>query len=365
MATTQITTHGVSQGPRCNGEEVRKVSGKRRRKRKRKGRGPSRLRDAPSGDKSELTAEESARALGDAKASFVTELLGLVVVVAVLSQFVPVIAAIVGFFGGLHLLGHLKDKILYPSLRRRWIDRELSSMSAQRRRVGGGHTRQMEELSASIAHEIRNPITAAKSLVEQVGEEPNSADNVEYAQVALEELNRVERSISHLLRFAQEEGMELGEVRVDDVVDSALQALSDRVEKSGVRVETDIQTDSTLLGDAEKLRRVLLNLVGNALEILSESQTPQPRIDVQAGENLAGTEIWIRVRDNGPGMSPERVERIFSPFYTARQGGTGLGLAVTQKLVSAHGGEIEVDSELGKGTEFIVTLPRAAEEVPA
>jgi two-component system sensor histidine kinase HydH len=336
------------------------LSKSRKQRRKREGPSRSRPKADPTGDTEDLSAEERARALGDAKASFVSELVGYVLVVGILSQLLPVIAAIVGFFGGLHLLGHFKDKILYPSLRRRWVDRELVSMSAQRRRVGGGHTRRMEELSASIAHEIRNPITAAKSLVEQVGEEPGSDDNVEYARVALEELNRVERSISNLLRFAKEEDMELQEVRVDDVVDSALRALSDRVERGQVQVVTEVDTEAALLGDPEKLRRVLLNLIGNALDVLAESKTQGPRLDVQAGENLAGTEVWIRVRDNGPGMSPERAERIFSPFYTAREGGTGLGLAITQKLVSAHGGEIEVDSELGRGTEFIVTLPRAA-----
>jgi len=310
-------------------------------------------------DAADLGPEERARQLADAKASFVSGLVGFVVTVGILVHVAPPAAAVVGFFWGLHLIGHFTNRILEPALRRRWVAREVQrSASAQRRQLGGEHARHMEELSASIAHEIRNPITAAKSLVEQMGEEPASEESVGYARVALEELNRVERSISHLLRFAREEDLQLREARVGDVVDSALGALSDRLRRNGIEVVTEIGTDQPLLVDPEKLRRVILNLVSNALDALEPGATPAPRVEVKAGENLAGSEVWIRVRDNGPGMGPDELKRIFNPFHTGRSEGTGLGLAITQKLVNAHGGSIEVDSQPGRGTEFVVTLPR-------
>ena len=111
-------------------------------------------------------------------------------------------------------------------------------------------------------------------------------------------------------------------------------------------------------GDPEQLRRVVLNLVGNAVDALSEGTTQLPCISVAMGDNLAGTEVWLRVRDNGPGISSEDQERIFTPFHTSKEKGTGLGLAITRKLVKAHGGSIELESATGAGTDFLLTFPK-------
>jgi signal transduction histidine kinase len=113
-------------------------------------------------------------------------------------------------------------------------------------------------------------------------------------------------------------------------------------------------------GDAEKLRRVLINLLGNALDALEQARTRDPEIRILAGENLAGTRVWVRVRDNGPGIEPHALAGIFSPFATGKPNGTGLGLAISKKLVDAHGGSIEVHSEPGGGTEFVLTFPKPA-----
>ena len=260
---------------------------------------------------------------------------------------------------GLHYFSALKA----PDMRRRMIEREVDREVAQtvpreRRSIEGRHARSIEELSASIAHEIRNPITAAKSLVQQMGEDPASGGNVDYAKVALDELDRVERSISHLLRFAREEEIQVQDLRMGDVLESALETFNDRVGRLGVRIEREIDTAGNMRGDPEKLRRILINLVGNALDALEQSGTKDPTIRVLAGESLAGTELWVRVRDNGPGMDPETLERIFSPFYTSKESGTGLGLAISKKLVDAHGGSIEATSAPGEGTEFVLTFPR-------
>ena len=80
------------------------------------------------------------------------------------------------------------------------------------------------------------------------------------------------------------------------------------------------------------------------------------------GENLASTEVWVRIRDNGPGMDADALGKIFRPFYTSKPEGTGLGLAITKKLVEAHGGTIEAQSAPGAGTEFVLTLPKAGPE---
>ena len=111
-------------------------------------------------------------------------------------------------------------------------------------------------------------------------------------------------------------------------------------------------------GDEEKLRRAIINLIGNALDVLEEFDTPAPRLDIGLGENLAGSEIWLSVRDNGPGMPDETLNNIFDPFYTTKAQGTGLGLALTQKTAELHGGRIEADTRPGEGTQFTLFFPK-------
>ena len=272
-------------------------------------------------------------------------------------------AFIVSLAWGIGIVCHYFAALIAPDLRRRFIESEVNqqverNVSRERREIQEKHVSSLEELSASIAHEIRNPITAAKSLVQQMGEDLDSRENVSYAKIALEELDRVERSISHLLRFAREEDIQMRDLRIADLVDAALETFRDRLARSDVHVELDLGTDGAMRGDPEKLRRVLINLLGNAFDALEGSETVDPRIDVTAGENLAGTEVWVRVRDNGPGIDPDALQKIFSPFYTSKEKGTGLGLAISKKVVDAHGGSLEAHSEPGTGADFLLTFPK-------
>ena len=274
-------------------------------------------------------------------------------------------AMIVALAWGIGVACHGFVAVVAPGLRQRWIKAEVArrvqhDVTLNKREIEGRHARSLEHLSASIAHEIRNPITAAKSLVQQLGEDPGSGENVEYAKVALGELERVERSISHLLKFAREEELRPQEIRMADVIESALESFRDRLGRQEIDLSIDVADAGAVHGDPEKLRRVVINLIGNALDALEGR--PSPRLELQSGENLAGTEIWVRVHDNGPGIDPERLERIFSPFHTSKSEGTGLGLAITRKLVEAHDGTIEVQSEPGGGCEFVVTFPKPREE---
>jgi signal transduction histidine kinase len=274
------------------------------------------------------------------------------------------VALLVLFLGGRKSLRRAYRLFLEPRIRERFIEQEVekqvhATLSQERRELEGEHARSMQQLSASIAHEIRNPITAAKSLVQQMEEDPTRRDNVEYARVALEELERVERSVSHLLRFARDEDVSQQEVRLAEVIDSAIETFRDRLERNDVLLDTEIETVGRLRGDPDKLRRIVINLVGNAIDALVDGGTREPHVELSLGENLAGTEVWLRIRDNGPGIDADAQQKMFSPFYTSKANGTGLGLAITRKLVDAHGGSIELHSEPGHGAEFLVTFPKA------
>ena len=154
----------------------------------------------------------------------------------------------------------------------------------------------------------------------------------------------------------------LAEVSLGSVIDSALETLRERIDTQRVRLVREDGHDGVVRGDAEKLRRVVINLVGNALDALAEGGAADPTVEVLAGENLAGTECWLRVRDNGPGIDARALAQIWSPFYSSKASGTGLGLAIAKKVVEAHGGTIEAASQPGAGAEFTIALPKANPE---
>ena len=106
----------------------------------------------------------------------------------------------------------------------------------------------------------------------------------------------------------------------------------------------------------------MINLVTNALDAIDGGKRGSGRVSVGVGENLAGTEVWLRVADDGPGLDAEALRRIWSPFYTSKADGTGLGLPICKKLVEAHGGTLEVSSSPGAGADFVAVFPKRRTE---
>jgi len=253
-----------------------------------------------------------------------------------------------------HYMAVFGSRIVQERFFDRAVEREL-----RRERVTMQTEKQasIDELSSSIAHEIRNPIAAAKSLVQQMGEDPTSVENVEYAKVALTELDRVEQRISHLLRFAKEEDYAFAPVNLAAVVDSALTQLRAKLDAAKVAIARNYITGPTVLADAEKLRGVFVNVLDNAIDALGGVAEGR-RIDLflENGDRRA----TVRVRDNGCGIAADRIDRIFNPFFTTKETGTGLGMAIAKKTVEAHEGVIDVVSEPGHGAEFRIALPLPA-----
>lgn len=215
----------------------------------------------------------------------------------------------------------------------------------------------IDQLSSTLAHEIRNPIAAAKSLVQQMGEDPQSVENVEYAKVAIDELDRVEKRISHLLRYAKEEDYLFEHVNLASVVDASLIQLRAKLDGAQVRVVRHYIGGPTVNADKEKLKQVFVNVMDNAIDALAGiAEDRRVELFIDNG----GRRATVRLRDNGAGMTAEQAERIFNPFFTTKDTGTGLGMAISRKIVEAHDGSIDVVSEAGRGSEFAITLPLPA-----
>jgi len=198
--------------------------------------------------------------------------------------------------------------------------------------------------------------------VQQMGEDLTSAENVEYARVALDELARVERSVSHLLKFAKEEDYHFENVNLASVLDGALQQMRAKLETNSVTVSRSYLNGPVVRADADKLRQVFSNIIDNAVDAMADVKSDR-RIELaiqnvgdQTGRGGMG---MVRLRDNGCGIPDDRIAKIFNPFYTSKQNGTGLGLGISKKVLDAHRGSIEVSSRAGEGSEFRVSIPLA------
>ena len=352
---------GYQWGP-CGPRDTRETQRERHEERhaERRGRREERRADRRRARSPEEEATRRARRRAAAEASFYAHAVAYAAVM-VLLMFINLMTGggpwfLWPAFGwGIGLCSHFMGVFGSRALKERFFDPALER-ELRRERVVMQSEKQasIDELSSTIAHEIRNPIAAAKSLVQQMGEDPQSVENVQYAQVALEELDRVERRISHLLKFAKEEDYAMTLVNLATVVDSALTQMRAKLDAASVRVARNYIAGPTVRADAEKLKQVFANVLDNAIDALVAVPEDR-RIDLFI-EN-GGSNAVVRFRDNGCGISEEEMARIFNPFFTTKEKGTGLGMAISKKIVEAHEGGIEASSTVGRGTEFAIRLP--------
>jgi len=214
------------------------------------------------------------------------------------------------------------------------------------------------ELSASVAHEIRNPLCGILLSVEVLQTKMDPADS---RNILLNNLRReaekMEKVVSNLLHFARHYQprpvvSEMGEVvlRTIESIKSHLQKqrIEVRVRRSAIRCEAEVDPDLV----QQVFRNILLNSV--------DASPKGSRLDVDLGLAEDGA-VAIAFIDRGEGIRKDRIDRIFDPFFTSKTNGVGLGLSVSKKIVDAHHGRIEVESEPGRGSRFTVVLPRKAE----
>ena len=217
-----------------------------------------------------------------------------------------------------------------------------------------------------VSHDLRTPLTSIRMFVEtlQLGRLQDPARQAEALEIIAEETARLSALINRLLDWARMESgkrsFQLQRKRVEDIVDAALQAFEPQRLAGATELTRSVEAGLPLVSaDSQALTEALLNLLNNAHKYTG----PQKRIAVTARRE--GGNVFIRVSDNGPGIPRRDQKRIFEKFYRAQDPlsrqieGTGLGLAMVQHIVRAHGGWVGVESEVGKGAVFTIALPAA------
>ncbi len=208
-------------------------------------------------------------------------------------------------------------------------------------------------VSASIAHEIKNGLVAIKTYVELLLEKDG---DTEMTEIVRRELKRIDSLATQMLRLSAPKSTMLTTVQIHEVLDHSLRLLEHQMNGKMIMLKRDYRaTPDTVRGDESQLQQAFMNLVLNGVEAIGSNGELTVRTELFSdapGRN--GLKIFFQ--DTGPGIAVENLSRLFEPFFTTKKNGTGLGLAISQRVAEDHCGKIEVVSELGRGSTFIVSL---------
>ncbi|SJZ97224.1 hybrid sensor histidine kinase/response regulator [Sediminibacterium ginsengisoli] len=215
---------------------------------------------------------------------------------------------------------------------------------------------QTEKLEASgrlirtLAHEVRNPLNNINLAIEnlQAGD-VTEEDSGLYMDIIQRNATRIGNLITELLQSARPADMNFAQVAIKDVLDLVLESVKDRILLKKIQFTMQVLTNSSIRADIEKLAMALLNIVVNAVEAVNE-ETGLIEVMAHEWEN----KLALRIRDNGIGISKDNIKKLFEPYFTSKRNGMGLGLATTLNIIRSHEASIEVISEPGSGTEFII-----------
>ena len=207
------------------------------------------------------------------------------------------------------------------------------------------------QLSAGLAHELRNPLGAIKGSADLLARS-GSADNPmakELAEIISEEVDRTNSLVTRFLDFARPLEPRKEPASIIEVIERAARRANVEIERDYPSSMPDIAIDTQLM------EQVFINLIQNA----AQASEPGSPVTVRVRESDTEDEVYISVIDRGCGIPSDKIETIFNPFVTTKQNGVGLGLAIVAKIVDGHGGKMTVDSEPGRGSTFLVSLPAA------
>jgi two-component system sensor histidine kinase PilS (NtrC family) len=239
----------------------------------------------------------------------------------------------------------------------------------QELRVRTGRLEAVAELSASLAHEIKNPLASIRSAAQQLegDDDGRSGEEEILTRLMVRESDRLNGLLEEFGDFAQVNVTRREPLDLREIAEHAMEVVRqhpDTPEDARLEVEM-VASPSDLWGDPDLLHRLLLNLSLNAVQVAEEGRPPTVRVvvdelrpDLEPPDVTLGSPVRVRVIDEGPGIPRDELERIFDPFYSRREGGSGLGLPIAHRAAEAHGGALFATSPPGEGATFVLVLPR-------
>lgn len=220
----------------------------------------------------------------------------------------------------------------------------------QRELAEAEHLAELGQLAASVAHEIKNPIAGLKGAMEMMKEQyPVGDPAFSVFQEGIQQMKRLDNLVNDLLTFAKPFAVKIEAVPLELVVDACLPAVTGMAGESGVKICVDISKQLPLaMADPQRLQQVILNLLINAIQAMPDGG------ELFVTAYREGDKLALAIRDSGIGIEPDCMKDIFKPFFSTKHIGSGLGLSIVRRIINAHGGRVEVESQPGCGTTFTV-----------
>ncbi|KGX87486.1 ATP-binding protein [Pontibacillus litoralis] len=208
------------------------------------------------------------------------------------------------------------------------------------------------QLAAGFAHEIRNPLTSMRGYAEFLQLDETVSERQEFLSIIIDEIERVDTIVEDFMVLAKPKNIELKEHNIITIIHNVMSLLEFHAKKHKVSLSFQADTDYIVLDcDEDRIKQVILNFVKNGIEATPKNG----EVNVRVTHTLSA--ITITISDTGIGISPDKLKKIGEPFFTTKKDGNGLGLMMSFKIIESHSGQINVESEVNKGTTFTITLP--------
>ncbi|GGB44608.1 ATP-binding protein [Fictibacillus barbaricus] len=210
----------------------------------------------------------------------------------------------------------------------------------------------VSQLAASVAHEIRNPMTSVRGFMQLMQKENLTKEQHLYISISIEELDRAQEIINQYLALAKPQTDQYETIDLTSVIQQSIDVMHSYAILNSIHITQQVESSLEIEGLKLEIQQVLINIIKNAIEAIKS----EGEIWISAAKNSNGF-VSIQIQDNGVGMTEDQMKKLGSPYYSTKEKGTGLGLTVCHQIVKQMGGQIMIKSELKKGTCFTINLP--------